>query len=202
MSFSSCRSELSATSSDCGARCQVCTYCKLVEIIERIDATEAECVPARFRCDSIFNEQRRSQRVNTLGREVLMHVHDFYEHETNLRITDPGPALIAPAPSPSTLSTLEMGIPSPSLSSFRRYFERARRMFNNNIKTRILVGLIVFGIGCILFYIRWMRADPTVIEVATTLKPSEPLEPLQPLQPLQPLPTNDVVDVDGITNPL
>lgn len=183
MSFSFCRSalsSLSSTTSYCGARCQVCTYCKLVLILERIDTTDAECVPAGIRCDGIFNEQRRAQRVNTLGKEVLIRVNDFLEHDLQITV---------PAPAPATMSILEMGISSPSLTPFRRYVERGQRMFNN-IRMRILVGLILFGISCVLLYIRLMPADPTVIEVVTTLKPSESLHPL---------PT-DVVDVDGITN--
>lgn len=41
----------------------------------------AECVPARFRCNGILNEQRRAQRVNTLDKEVLIRIHDIFEHE-------------------------------------------------------------------------------------------------------------------------
>lgn len=63
---------------DGGTRCEVCTYCKLVGILERIDATDAEYVPARFRWDGILNEQRRAQHVNMLGKEVLIRVHDIF----------------------------------------------------------------------------------------------------------------------------
>lgn len=149
-------------------------------------------MPTSFRCDGIFNEQQRARRINTLGREVLINVQDLFEHGTTTTVSIPATStVLAPAPPTvraPTLPALEMGTPSLSMTPFRMWIERGQRLMGSTT-TCILVATIMFGIGCIWFYVRWMStpADPTGIEVTTIT------EPLQP--------TNDV-DVDGIFNPL
>lgn len=173
MSFVSCRSSSSSTSSCCRARCGVCTYCRLLNILETIDDAEPECVTSNLRCYGVWKEQLARE-------EIVIKIEDLDENLTGLAPTAPTLSMME-----MRATSLPMQTPTPTPIPWRAplssVIERVRPMLSmKNIYARILIGLIVLTIFCVMFRDRCTTTpsvNPTVMDVigATAPKLSSPV---------------------------